>query len=116
MISRAHRFHGRGSLRYVYQRGQTVRGDSIQLRYVRNDRRKDFRAAIVVSRKVHKSAVVRNRIRRRLYAVLQAQPDLQVTPVDIVVTVFDSRFATMPAPELVKSMQNLLAQTRPTSL
>ena len=72
MISVRHRFHGYGSLRTVYQRGQTVRGPAITLKYrYRGPQRQPYRVAVVVSRKVHKSAVVRNRIRRRLYEIVR---------------------------------------------
>ena len=58
MIHHTHRFHGRSSLRFVYQQGQVVRGQLVSLRYVRNGRQQLYRVAVVVSRKVSKSAVV----------------------------------------------------------
>ena len=73
MISRKHRFHGYGSLRYVYQNGKTVRGPLASLKYVHNPRRDSYRFAIVVSKKVNKSAIVRNRIRRRLFAIIREE-------------------------------------------
>jgi ribonuclease P protein component len=88
MISRAHRFHGYNSLRYVYQNGKTVRGPLFAIKYASNNRRSEYRAAVVVSKKVNKSAVKRNRIRRRLYAALQeVEPQIN-GPYDIVLTVF----------------------------
>lgn len=45
--------------------------------------------AVVVSRKVHKSAVARNRMRRRLYAVVQELEERITQPYDIVITVFN---------------------------
>lgn len=69
------------------------------LKYVANHKRSDYRLAIVVSKKVHKSAVVRNRIRRRLYEAFR----LQVTepkPYDMVVTVFHESLATLPAEDV----------------
>lgn len=90
MISRAHRFHGRNSLRYVYQNGKTVRGPLFALKFVSNPRRKSYRLAVVVSRKVNKSAVARNRMRRRLYGLVQGIEDQIQGPYDIVVTVFSS--------------------------
>jgi ribonuclease P protein component len=89
MISRAHRFHGRNSLRFVYQNGKTVRGASFAVKSAINPRRKSYRLAIVVSRKVHKSAVARNRIRRRLYEHVRELEDQLYEPFDIVVTIFN---------------------------
>jgi ribonuclease P protein component len=88
MISRKHRFHGHNSLNFVYKNGLTVRGPLFAIKYVLNPRRQTYRAAVVVSRKVHKSAVARNRMRRRLYAALQEfEPQIN-EPYDIVLTVF----------------------------
>lgn len=99
MISRQNRFHGHGSLRYVYQHGQTVRGPLCSLKYVRNERRQDYRLAVVVSKKVHKSAVKRNRIRRRLYEAMRLQA-ADIPAYDMVMTVFHEQVAEMPAGEL----------------
>jgi ribonuclease P protein component len=88
MISRAHRFHGYNSLNFVYRNGQTVRGPLFAIKYTINPKRKSYRAAVVVSKKVNKSAVARNRMRRRLYAILQEFEGQIIKPYDIVFTVF----------------------------
>ncbi len=112
MINSKHRFHGHNSLRYVYQHGQTVRGTSTTLKFVEDKRRDTYRLAIVVSKKVSKSAVVRNRIRRRLYeSVRRLEPQLTV-PYDLVITVFHEQLATIPAEDLQQLVQNLLEQAR----
>ena len=100
MIISANRFHGYNALRHVYGRGQTVRGPHISLKYMLNNRRATFRAAVVVSRKVHKSAVVRNRIRRRIYEIIRLQQPKMAANYDIVVTVFSEQLASLPAVEL----------------
>lgn len=88
MISRLHRFHGYNSLRQVYRHGSTVRGPFFSIKAFENTRRKTYRLAVVVSRKVNKSAVVRNRIRRRLYEAVRELEDQIVRPYDIVISVF----------------------------
>jgi ribonuclease P protein component len=93
MISGEHRFHGRNSLRYVYQRGKTVRASELALRYVYNSRCKSYRIAVVVSRKVSKSAVVRNRIRRRIYEIVRTHADAIIEPYDLIFTVYDESAA-----------------------
>src|SRR5437016_3838925 len=90
MISTKHRFHGRGSLRFVYQNGKTFRSAAFAIKSTINPRRKTYRLAVVVSRKVHKSAVARNRMRRRLYAIVQELESQISEPYDIVITVFNS--------------------------
>lgn len=100
MISRANRFHGYNSLRHVYTRGQTVRGQLLSVKYIANPRRDSYRAAVVVSRKVHKSAVVRARIRRRLYEIIRTNSDRFTAPYDIALVVFSEAAATVDATKL----------------
>lgn len=110
MISKEYRFHGYGSLKYVYQHGKTVRGPLSALKYTRNNRRDKFRLAVVVSKKVSKSAVVRNRIRRRVYEVFRHHSKHITEPYDMVFTVFHEQVATMPSEELNKLVHAQLKQ------
>lgn len=109
MISRTHRFHGYGSLRYTYARGSTVHGQYSSLRFAQNRRRQTFRAAVVVSRKVNKSAVVRNRIRRRIYEIIRNNV-LPSAPYDLIVTVFSDQVSTFPADKLQRLIVEKLNQ------
>jgi len=107
VVSRTHRFHGRSSLHRHYNQSKSVRSGFFSLRYAAGTRRKSYRAAVVVSRKVSKSAFVRNRIRRRVYEnvrILFSQVD---TPADLVFMVYDERVAQMPAPELAAEIAKL---------
>lgn len=110
MISRTHRFHGHGSLRYVYQNGKTVRGPLISIKYIENSRRTKYRLAVVVSKKVNKSAVTRNRIRRRLYEAVRTHEAGIAKPYDIVMTVFHDKIAELPADELQRMVLAQLNQ------
>lgn len=104
MISRAHRFHGFNALRHVYAHGRTVRGPLIAIKFMPNERRGVWRAAAVVSRKTNKSAVVRNRIRRRVYELLRRSEQQIQHPYDIVITVFDDRVASIEAAALEREL------------
>lgn len=110
MIGRKNRFHGHNSLNYVYQHGQTVRGPLCAVKYAVNSRRPNYRAVVVVSKKISKSAVVRNRIRRRLYEQLRLQAGSITKPYDIVITLFNEHVATMPADELQRMLRAQLLQ------
>jgi ribonuclease P protein component len=93
VISRKNRFHGHAGLRYVHQNGKTVRGPYFMVKSAPNPRRSDYRVAVVISRKVHKSAVARNRIRRRLYAAVRLlQADIN-GPYDIVFNVYEPKIS-----------------------
>ncbi len=100
MLGSLHRFHGPTSLGFVYKRGQVVRGAQLSLKYVLNQRRNTYRIAVVVSRKVDKSAVVRNRIRRRIYEIVRGVSGDIHGPYDIVFTVFSNQLATSKPADL----------------
>lgn len=108
MLRRVHRFSGRKALQYVYRVGKTVYGKGIGLRFAPNTA--TYRVAVVVSKKVHKSAVVRNRIRRRVYEVIRTV----CTPLDCgdyVFQVFELSVLTMEHVELKTAIQKLLEKT-----
>jgi ribonuclease P protein component len=100
MIDTTHRFQGHNSLRFVYQKGKTIRGQFGSLRYIVNNRRQTYRVAVVVSRKVHKSAVVRNRIRRRIYEIVRTSGDRIRASYDMVFIVYSDQLAELPAAQL----------------
>ena len=112
MINRTHRFHGHGSLRFVYQNGKTVRGPLTSIKFIENTRRSKYRVAVVVSKKVSKKAVIRNRIRRRLYEAVRLNESIIITPFDIVVTVFHEKIAEIPADELQRLVNAQLLQAK----
>jgi ribonuclease P protein component len=111
MIGVAHRFHGYNSLRGVYQRGQTVRGPQISLRFAPRPAGRPYRVAVVVSRKVSKSAVTRNRIRRRIYEVVRRSAADVAPGTDLVFTVFDERVAELEAAQLQTIISGLIQKT-----
>lgn len=111
MISKEHRFHGHGSLRYVYKNGKTVRGPLCALKFVSNSKRDKYRLSIVVSKKVSKSAVVRNRIRRRLYEAFRLQAE-NIGTYDIIVTVFNAEVAVIPHEDLLRMVRAQLKQAK----
>lgn len=110
MIARKHRFHGYGSLRYVYRNGRTVRGPLSSLKFIKNEQRSDYRLAVVVSRKVHKSAVTRNRIRRRLYEAFRRHEANISGSYDMVFTVYHEQVAKLPAADIDKIVVDHIKQ------
>jgi ribonuclease P protein component len=111
MIIKAHRFHGYGSLRGVYQRGQNVRGQHVSLKFGPRAGNKPYRVAVVVSRKVSKSAVIRNRIRRRIYEAVRRTESAIAPSTDLVFTVFDEKVANVEASKLEATIAELLQKT-----
>lgn len=111
MLGRTHRFHGLKALNATYKHGRTVRAPMINLRYGTNNSGKPYRAAVVVSRKVNKSAVVRNRIRRRIYSAVREEGAGIKPGTDLIFTVFDDRLAGLRAEELQGTIAGLLDKT-----
>lgn len=120
MVSRRHRFHGYTSLSFVYRRGTVTRDHHVSVRVVHNQRRSVYRVAVIVSRKVNKSAVRRNRIRRRVYEIVRSLESRIESPQDIVITVFSDQLADLPSSKLHELIAGLLEKsgvlkTAPTS-
>jgi ribonuclease P protein component len=109
MIGRKNRFHGLGSLNQVYKNGQTVRGPLLSIKYLASTK-SNYRLTIVVSKKVHKSSVRRNRIRRRLYETIR---HLKIeAPYDIIITVFSEKILSLGADELAQMLKTQLSRAK----
>ena len=100
MLAFKYRFHGHGSLRFVYAHGQAVRSRLMTVKHSRHPKRRHPRVAVVVSKKVHKGAVGRNRIRRRLYEIIRQELPKFYDNQDVVIIVFSSEILTTPHEEL----------------
>ena len=109
MLSKKYRFHSRGGVRYTYQNGKSIRGSRISLVFAENARGKQ-RFAVVVSKKVLKSAVGRNRIRRRVYEAIRLEQAKIGKPVDCIFNVYNREVATMEFSELRNLVSSLLKE------
>lgn len=112
MIPKTNRFHGHGSLRYLYKNGQTHRSRLFNLKLVKNTKRKNPRFVVVVSKKVSKKAVVRNRIRRRVYEYIQTQVPNFNDIYDMSFIVTSVEVAEMDYSELTDQLHQLLVEAK----
>ena len=95
----------------MYKHGKTVRKSQMSLVFGENTR--GFtRMAVVVSKKVEKSAVGRNRIRRRIYEVLRINIDLIPKKRDYIFVVYDKKVAKIPFNELEKLVGDLVNESK----
>lgn len=69
MIAKKFRFHGHAALKFVFARGAQKRSKLFAVKYVANPRRHSPRVAVIISKKIFKHAVDRNRARRRVYEI-----------------------------------------------
>ena len=110
MISTLFRFHGHNSLRYVYGNGKAVRSQLFTIKYIANSHRKHPRFSVVISKKVIKSAVGRNRVRRRLYEYLRINiPNLSGV-YDIVVICTSAELRTLPYAQISEQLDQLFSK------
>ncbi len=111
MLNKKFRFHSRGGVRYVYQHGNTVRTPLMSLVFAPNS--KGFtRVAVVVSKKVAKSAVDRNRIRRRVFEAVRINFDALPKKTDYIFVVFSKKTMDMPFGELEKILGELAHESK----
>ena len=110
MLQQRYRFHGYGGLRYLYRHASAERSRLLTVKYVANRRRRMPRIAVVVSKKVHKSAVGRNRIRRRVYEILRQHVPYFTGVYDVALIITSSEVLTTPHDELVLVVKNLIVR------
>jgi len=103
MLNKKYRFHSRGGVKYTYQKGTTKRGSKISLTTAKNTRHK-MRFAVVISKKVIKSAVGRNRVRRRVYEAIRLNFDKFPKETDYIFNIYSADVLKMDFSEL----QNLI--------
>ena len=107
MIAKRNRFNASRDIENIYRRGRAIRHGVFSLKYV-PAKKTNYRLAVVVSKKVSKSAVVRNRIRRRVFEQFRLiYKSSGQQPLDMVVSIFDPGVASMPANELASICRNL---------
>ncbi len=112
MLARKNRFHGHSGVRRVYRYGKPARTAMLSVHALVNDKVKTTKVAVVVSRKVHKSAVKRNRIRRRIYEVVRGRLPAMSYPAEVVITVYKPELAVVPSDELEHLVTQALKKAR----
>ena len=77
------------------------------------DNSKGFtRIAVVVSKKVEKSAVKRNRIRRRIYEVLRNNLESIPKKRDYIFVVYSKELENLPVDEIEKILGKLVSESK----
>lgn len=112
MIPYKYRFHGHSSLDYVYKNGQTSRSRIINIKSIINKKRNESRIAVVVGRKVIKSAVKRNLIRRRVYEYIRPKISQFTSPNDVVIIITSIEILSMSYKDIANQLDQLLGQAK----
>lgn len=113
MLASKYRFHSRGGVKYTYQKGKTIRTPKFSLVFAPNQRGKQ-RFAVVISKKVIKSAVGRNRVRRRVYEAIRLNLAEISESYDYIFIVFSKDLKTMEFTELEKLILKLTEHAKIT--
>lgn len=110
MLNKKYRFHSRGGVRFTYQHGKTIRTPKVSLVYNKNERGYQ-RFAVVISKKVLKSAVDRNRVRRRVYEAIRLELPNFTKHQDSIFVIYDKNIKTLPFSELRQLVSSLLSES-----
>ena len=81
------------------------------IKYITNPHRKTSRVSVVISKKVHKSAVGRNRIRRRIYEIMRHELPKFAGTYDFAIIIVSGETITMEHQDLQNMVLTLLSQT-----
>ena len=95
MLAQKFRFHGHGSLKFLYKNCDAIRSHLITLKYIENTRRKTSRFTVVIGKKVIKSAVRRNSVRRRVYEIIRLEEPTLKSGHDMALMVFSGEVYSM---------------------
>ena len=122
MIAKKFRFHGHGALNFVLMHGKQKRGKVFSIKFIKNPRRKTSRISVIISKKVFKHAVDRNRARRRVYEIVRRS--LKTFPqnnesFDIAIMIYSREINTMTGAELIQQLaadlREIIYKTNPTA-
>lgn len=91
--------------------GKSLRGRMVGLKYI-NDEGEGFKVAVVVSKKVSNSAVIRNRIRRRIYAAVRNSKNEINSGFSGVFTGFDENLKDMSFEKIDAEIRVLLQKAK----
>ena len=95
----------------MYKNGKTIRKTKMSLIFAENT--KGFtRMAVVVSKKVARTAVERNRIRRRVYEVLRNNFDQIPAKMDYIFVVYSKDVLKMKSEDLEKLLGELVEESK----
>lgn len=110
MFNRPARLRKERDIVRVYQKGRGAVNDQLGIKAVANPAGQT-RTAIVVSKKVDKRAVVRNKNRRRIAGILRGQGETYLSGCDIVVTVRQD-LSSLSHAELTNLVTGLLKRSQ----
>jgi ribonuclease P protein component len=108
MLKKQNRFHGRATIKRVLRAGNVVRNRYFSVKYSFAPHRNTPRISVVVSKKIAKSAVTRNRIRRRMYESIRLRIKQLPPQLELVVIITSGEVAVLATSELESVIEQAL--------
>jgi ribonuclease P protein component len=105
MLASRHRFHGRKNVQALLRSSKRIKIDGLDLRFIIKTNQ-PTRLAVVVSKKIFKSAVKRNRIRRRLFAMYARSLDKLPSGLQLIIFVRDPELLKVSSETIAKLVEN----------
>lgn len=93
----------------MYSHAKVIRTKEFQLRYKPKHNKDNYKTAVVVSKKVAKLAVVRNRIRRRIFEWIRLNTPEDYS-YDIMITIFDEGLSTAPSQQVNELLEKAFSK------
>lgn len=113
MLEASNRLRDRQSIQQVYRRGRQIRGRYFIVRYLKNPQHEGLRVAVVISTKIAKLATLRNRLRRRIRAVVAQSLRQLPAGYDLIINVTDPKLGLLEAAGLAQELQTALSKLEP---
>ncbi|MCL2002026.1 ribonuclease P protein component [Candidatus Saccharibacteria bacterium] len=112
MLPSKYRFHSRGGVQATLRAGKTERGEKVSVVWAKNSRG-GTRFGVTIGKKTLKSAVGRNRVRRRTYEIIRGWLGAQAErpQLDVIVILYSAEFREMPYGEFRERLVGLLSKT-----
>lgn len=95
----------------VFDSGETVKDSFLFIKFLKNESRKSSRFGIVISSKVSKKAIVRNRVRRQISEIIRNNLKRVVNSIDVVI-VTNSKIVDKEFTEIEKVVLRLLKKSK----
>lgn len=86
MINRKNRIKKKKDFEIIYKKSKIFKNNFLILRVLENNL-EDCRFSVIISQKVNKKAVCRNKIRRRIYSIIKKNFNNLKIKADIVITI-----------------------------
>jgi len=110
MLSREYKLKKDNDFKKVFEKGKSYRDDFIKIRFLKNGL-EITRFGIVVSSKISKKAVARNRIKRRLEEIIHSRLDQVKSGFDIVI-LFEPKVVDKNYKQIEEAFVNLVEKAK----